>query len=85
MIKYKRTYCEYFGYGVDDFIPCEMPDCEIRSGPPHHIVYKSRGGKDNIENLMGLCNYHHVKAHDEKLKPIELLDIHLKFMKSNKI
>jgi len=40
--------------------------------PPHHIVFKSRGGHDSMENLITLCgpmeNDCHRKVHDHKIK-----------------
>ena len=33
--KYKEIYCEYFGVGVGDFIPCEV--CEKEAVDIHHI------------------------------------------------
>ncbi|MCP4113150.1 MAG: HNH endonuclease [Desulfobacteraceae bacterium] len=34
----------------------------------HHIVFRSRGGKDTIKNLTTLCESCHEKVHDGKLK-----------------
>jgi len=31
--------------------------------PPHHIVYRSRGGEDVLENMVTLCNECHYKVH----------------------
>ena len=31
---------------------------------PHHIVFKSQGGKDEVENLISLCFYCHRQMHD---------------------
>ena len=80
MSKCAEIYCKYFGHGDQDFIPCEIPGCPNQSGPPHHILFKSLGGKDEIENLMGLCMPHHDKAHTGKLKRDYLKRLHLKFM-----
>ena len=47
---------DYFGYGEQDFIPCEY-GCG-KCVDVHHI--HGRGpGKDIIENLMGLCREKH--------------------------
>jgi len=60
MQKYIKTYCDYFGYVEDEFIPSEV------SGKPavdiHHIKFRSRGGKDNIENLIALTREEHEEA-----------------------
>ncbi|MCP4348373.1 MAG: hypothetical protein GY795_23035, partial [Desulfobacterales bacterium] len=34
----------------------------------HHIVFRSRGGKDTIKNLTALCESCHKKVHDGKLE-----------------
>ena len=31
--------------------------------PAHHIVYKSQGGDDSLENLVSLCPTCHAQAH----------------------
>jgi hypothetical protein len=65
---------DFFGYGEQDFIPCEM-GCG-RAVDVHHL--DGRGpGKDVIENLMGLCRAVHLKAgadpeYNEQLKIIHL-------------
>lgn len=80
MKKHIRIYLNYFGYGEQDIIPCEV--CGQQAVDIHHIKLKSRGGKDNIENLIGLCRYDHDRAH-LKTKPYlteeELFKIHKKF------
>jgi hypothetical protein len=75
MQKHTKTYMHYFGYGIDDFIPCEI--CGARVADVHHI--KGRIGKDanNISNLMGLCRECHNDAHAEKWTDSELINIHL--------
>ena len=37
--------------------------------PPHHIVYRSRGGEDVMENLVTLCYNCHRAIHDGKIAP----------------
>ena len=40
--------------------------------PPHHIIYRSQGGSDTMENMVCLCgpleNNCHRLVHDGKLK-----------------
>ena len=80
MKKHVKIYCNYFGYGEQSFVPCEI--CGSRSVDIHHIKYKSRGGQDVIGNLMALCRAHHNQAHNEILKENELRKIHYKFLEN---
>ena len=67
MKSYTKTYLNYFGYALDDFIPCEV--CGSRAVDIHHIECKGMGGsklKDDIENIMALCREHHVEYGDKK-------------------
>lgn len=73
-MNYKQIYFKYFGYGEQDKILCEM--CHNLAVDIHHIIYKSRGGKDEIENLIALCRDCHNLAHDEKLDKETLQYIH---------
>ena len=79
MVNHKRVYLKYFGYGEQDFIPCEV--CAGRCVDIHHLVFKSLGGKDEIENLMALCRTCHEIAHDSRLYNEQLKKQHLKFIK----
>jgi hypothetical protein len=62
MKKYTKIYMDYFGYGIQDFVPCEC--CGNKAVDIHHI-YGRGTGKDNIKNLMALCRKHHEMAHSE--------------------
>jgi hypothetical protein len=67
MKSYTKTYLSYFGYALDDFIPCEV--CGNRGVDIHHIDCKGMGGsklKDDIENIMALCREHHIEYGDKK-------------------
>lgn len=80
-MNYKKIYCNYFGYCETDFIPSELSG--VPSSDIHHIVYKSQGGKDVIENLIALSRDEHARAHFLKkpyLKKDELLEKHKQFM-----
>jgi len=81
MSKCGKIYCDYFDYGDQDRKPCQIPGCMNEMGGPHHILPKSLGGKDVIENLMGLCQTHHESAHAHKLSRDYLESLHIKFMK----
>lgn len=76
MRKHIEIYTRYFG--LEDFYQCEV--CQSRANQIHHIKYKSRGGKDVIENLMALCMDCHNKAHQEILKELELQKIHNEYL-----
>jgi len=73
-----KVYLKYFGYGEQDFIPCEM--CKERAVDVHHIRPKSLGGTDEIENLIGLCRRCHNLAHRKYLVEHDLLLVHKRFM-----
>lgn len=67
MKKHTKVYLSYFGYGLDDFIPCEL--CGNRAVDIHHINARGMGGskdKDSIDNLMALCRPCHMEYGDVK-------------------
>lgn len=67
MKKHTKIYMQHFGYGVDDFIPCEV--CGKRAVDIHHIEARGMGGTskpDEISNLMALCRVCHVEFGDKK-------------------
>ena len=85
MQAYTRLYLDYFNYGIDDFIPCEI--CFNRANDIHHIKSRSKR-KDllnNITNTMALCR----KCHDiygDKKQYYDFLQMsHEQFMKNFKI
>ena len=74
MQKHTKIYMNHFGYGEQDFIPCE--NCGSECIDVHHI-YGRGPGKDVIENLMGLCRGCYDWAHldtnfNEQMKAIHL-------------
>ena len=79
-----KNYLDYYNIGEQDVVDCEYcgKQARINNGHQiHHIVFKSQGGKDNIENLMCLCFNCHDRAHfhclpSEKLTKSELTEIH---------
>lgn len=38
---------------------CQHPGCYKTNTDHHHIVYRSAGGKNHVENLVNLCSEHH--------------------------
>ena len=79
MEKYKEVYLKFFGYGEQDFVPCEV--CNAKAVDIHHIIFRSQGGSDEIENLMGLCRECHNNAHRHRYYPTYLQEIHNEFTK----
>ena len=77
MVAYKRLYLDYWGFGEQDFVPCE--NCGNRCVDVHHL--DGRGpGKDVIENLMGLCRNCHDWAHASSLFNKALKENHLSYI-----
>lgn len=64
MQKHVKIYMDYYGFGEQDYIPCE--GCGSKSVDIHHLVNRSHGGKDEIENLCACCRECHTKAHDDR-------------------
>ena len=84
MKKYTKQYFSYFGYALDDFLPCEV--CGGKAVDIHHIDCKGMGGstlKDNIENIMAVCRQCHIEYGDKKEHMEFLKDKHIKFMQYN--
>ena len=52
---------DYYGYGEQDVIICEC-GCGGVANQVHHLIPRSQGGKDNIENLIGITMICHEKA-----------------------
>lgn len=67
MKRHVKIYLRFFGYGEEDFIPCEV--CGAKAVDIHHIDCRGMGGskeKDDVENLMALCRKCHVEYGDKK-------------------
>ena len=45
---------------------CRFHGCDrqVNWSNPHHIVYRSRGGSDKLDNLVLLCFFHHRLVHE---------------------
>jgi hypothetical protein len=77
MKKHTKIYLDYFGYGIEDFIPCEC--CGTKAVDLHHIFRRGMGGSkeaDTIENIMALCRKHHIEYGDKKQYIEYLKEIH---------
>lgn len=44
----------------------------------HHIVYRSQGGEDTLDNLILLCKLHHMEAHAGNISREELHALRLR-------
>ena len=62
IIRDKGLYREY----GEEHYQCEVPGCSEEGWlGPHHIVFRSQGGGDTLDNLIQLCRRHHEWAHGE--------------------
>jgi len=43
-------------------LPCSVDGCGIQGVHPHHVLLRSRGGKDP-DNIIPLCWVHHTNCH----------------------
>jgi 5-methylcytosine-specific restriction endonuclease McrA len=67
MKNHTKIYLKHFGYGIEDFIPCES--CGAKAVDIHHIEARGMGGDkkaDDIKNLMALCRQCHLVMGDTK-------------------
>jgi len=67
MKNHTKIYLKHFGYGIEDFIPCES--CGAKAVDIHHIEARGMGGDkkaDDINNLMALCRQCHLVMGDTK-------------------
>lgn len=83
MKKHTKIYLDFFGYGIESFITCEI--CGGRAVDIHHIECRGIGGdpqgkKDVIENLQALCRKCHTEYGDIKEFKEMLKKIHLKHL-----
>jgi hypothetical protein len=81
MKHHTSVYLDYFNYGIEDFIPCEV--CGSRAVDLHHIRARGMGGSknlDHIENIMALDRECHIKFGDKKQYMDFLRDTHEEFM-----
>jgi len=78
---YKTVYQKFFNYGEQDIVPSELskkPATDI-----HHIIFRSHGVDNSIDNLIALTREEHDQAHglrDPKLTIEELQEAHHRFI-----
>lgn len=78
MQNHTSNYMKHFGYGIDDVILCEH--CHKKACDLHHIVYRSHGGSDEVDNVVALCRKCHQMAHDNELTQGDLKLLHRRKM-----
>lgn len=64
-MNYIKNYMKHYRIGIDDIVLCKV--CGQVSVDLHHIVYRSQGGGDGVDNLIPLCRKHHEDAHKKIL------------------
>jgi predicted restriction endonuclease len=81
MQKHVKVYFDYYGYGEEDLIFCEV--CSAKAVDIAHIKARSTFGskrkeeQDNISNLISLCRSCHYKYDFEnKITQEDLQEIH---------
>ncbi len=85
MRKHTRIYLDFFGYGEEDFIPCEV--CGGRAVDIAHIVARSKFGskrkeeQDDITNVAALCRgCHYDYDFDNRWSVEEMQAVHNNFI-----
>ena len=79
MVKHKQVYLSHFGYGEQDMVQSEVSG--KRAEHIHHLIFRSHGGKDEIDNLMALTAEEHEQAHTDPLFNTELMRIHKEYLR----
>lgn len=41
---------------------CQVSGCSRQAVQAHHVEFRSKGGSDDEDNLVGLCAAHHLRA-----------------------
>jgi hypothetical protein len=41
---------------------CQVPGCSHRAAHSHHVLFRSHGGGDDLENQVALCAFHHLRC-----------------------
>ena len=62
--KHILNYRKAYNLGGQDIVLCNI--CGQIANSLHHIVYKSQGGSDEVDNIIPLCMKHHNQAHFKK-------------------
>ena len=85
MKNHTKVYLDHFGYGIEDFIPCEV--CGQKAVDIAHIIARSKFGskikdeQDVITNLSALCRKcHYDYDFCNKWTTKEMSEIHLNYL-----
>jgi len=83
MKPYTKTYFDFFGFTIADFIPCEI--CGERAIDIHHIWARSirKDLVNAINNIMALCRLCHTEFGDKKEQREYLQSVHNNYMDAN--
>ena len=81
MKKHTKIYLTALNYVLDDFIPSELS--QARANDTHHIISRSKGGEDRIENLMALTRAEHLEYGDKVGYMVMLLTKHRNYLAVN--
>ncbi len=41
---------------------CQVPGCSHRATRAHHVLFRSHGGGDDLDNQIGVCAFHHLRC-----------------------
>jgi hypothetical protein len=41
---------------------CQVPGCSRRAAHAHHVLFRSHGGGDELDNQVALCAFHHLRC-----------------------
>ncbi len=74
-----KNYLKHFDLGMDDVWYCEV----CRRGHNinnnldlHHIVYRSHGGSDEVQNIICVCRHCHDLIHNGDISKKDIQLIH---------
>ncbi len=74
MEKHTRIYFKYFDFADQDYIPSEVSG--LPANDIHHLLPRSHGGADTIDNLIALTREEHERAHQDPEYNEQLKQIH---------
>jgi len=74
MKHHTKVFMDHWGYGEQDVILSELSGG--RASDLHHLVFRSHGGEDTIENLMPLTREEHTRAHADPAYNEMLKEVH---------